>query len=90
MMDKLNGCVFLIKYDDLLEKYVTVWDKVSADRKKEFDCDLFYHKNFLKTKVKSPGNEVTDFYYKKFPNVASNHTGLAVISWHSALKKDDN
>ena len=29
---------------------------------------------FLKTKIKSYGNEVTDFYYKKFSKVDSNHT----------------
>ena len=29
----------LIEDDDLLEKYNTVWDKVSADIKKEFDSD---------------------------------------------------
>ena len=34
-MDKLNGCIFLIEGDDLLEKYNTIWDKVSADLKKE-------------------------------------------------------
>ena len=28
---------FLIEDDDLLEKYNTIWDKVSADIKKEFD-----------------------------------------------------
>ena len=36
---------FLIKDDDLLEKYNTIWDKVSADIKKEFDSDLVYNKN---------------------------------------------
>ena len=30
---------FLIKDDNLLEKYNTVWDKVSADMKKEFDSE---------------------------------------------------
>ena len=25
---------FLIEYDDLLEKYNTIWDKVSAEKKK--------------------------------------------------------
>ena len=34
MMGKLNGCVFLIEDDDLLEKYNTIWGKVSADIKK--------------------------------------------------------
>ena len=37
MMDKLNGCNFLIEDDDLLKKYNTILDKVSADIKKEFD-----------------------------------------------------
>ena len=35
-MDKLNGC-FFIKYDDLLEKYNTIWDKDSNDIEKEFN-----------------------------------------------------
>ena len=34
MMEKLNGCI-LIEGDELLEKYNTIWDKVSADIKKE-------------------------------------------------------
>ena len=44
-------------------------------------------KIFLKTKIKSNGNEVTDFYDKKIPEVDSNHTCLAVISLDSTLKK---
>ena len=30
---------FLIEDDSLLEKYNTIWDKVSADIKKEFDSE---------------------------------------------------
>ena len=37
---------FLIEDDDLLEKYNTIWDKVSANVKKEFASDLFYNKEF--------------------------------------------
>ena len=44
----------------------------------------------MKTKIKSHGDEVTDFYDKKIPKVDSSHTCLAVISLDSALKKDDN
>ena len=36
---------FLIEYDDLLENYDTVWDKVSADVKKEFNNSLFENQN---------------------------------------------
>ena len=52
---------FFIEDDDLLEKYNTIWDKVSTDMKKEFDREPVYNKEFLKTKIKSHGHEVTDF-----------------------------
>ena len=56
----------LIEDDDLLEKYNTIWDKVSADLKKEFDSEPVYSKEFLKTKIKSHGDEVTKLFNKKF------------------------
>ena len=37
-------------------------------------------KKKLKTKIKSHGDEVTDFYHKEIPQVDSNHTCLTVIS----------
>ena len=58
MMDKLNGCIFLIESDDLLEKYNIIWDKVSADIKEEFDSEPVYSKEYLKTVITSHGNEV--------------------------------
>ena len=42
---------FSIEDDDLLELYNTIWDKVSADIRKEFDCEPVYNKNYLKTKL---------------------------------------
>ena len=82
--------VFLIEGDDILEKYNIIWDKVSADIKKEFDSRRVYHKSFLKTKIKSHGDKATDFYDKEISKVDSNHNCLAVISPDSALKKDEN
>ena len=90
MMDKLNSCIFLIEDDNLLEKYNTIWDKVSADIKKELDGEPVYNKELLKTKIKSHDHEVIDFYYKKVPKVDSNDTSLAIITLDSALKKDEN
>ena len=80
---------FLIE-DDLLEKYNTIWDKVGVDIEKEFNSESVYNKTFLKTKINSHGNEVTDFFDKKFLRWNSNYTCLAIISLDSALKKDDN
>ena len=55
MLPKMSACVwnydwqtkckyYLIGNNDLLEKYKTVWDKVTADIKKEFDSKLAYNK----------------------------------------------
>ena len=44
----------------------------------------------MKTKIKSHGDEVTDFYDKEIPKVDFNHTCLAAISLDSALRKDEN
>ena len=79
---------FLIEDVDLLKKYNTIWDKISADIKREFESEPVYNKNFLKTKIKSNVDEVTDFYDKKIHKVESNHTCYAVISLDSALNKD--
>ena len=37
---------FLIEDDDLLEKFNTIWDKVSAGIKKEYDSEPVYKKKF--------------------------------------------
>ena len=89
MIDKLNGYIFLIQ-DDLLKKINTIWDKIIADIEKECDSKHFYTKEFLKTKIKSHGDEVTDFYDKKIPKVESNHTCLAVLTLDSAFRKQDS
>ena len=44
----------------------------------------------MKTKIKSHGDKVTDFCDKGIPNMDSAHTCLAIITLHSALKKDEN
>ena len=78
---------FLIQNDDLLEKYNTFWEEISEP---EFDSEPVYNKKFLKTKIISHGDEITDFYDREISKVDSNHNCLAVISLDSALNKDGN
>ena len=80
---------FFIENDDLLEKYNTIWNKVSADVRKQFDSELVFNKFFWKTKIKSYGNDKKN-KIKKVLKMNSNHTCLAVISLDSALKKYEN
>ena len=56
---------FLIEDNEFLVKYNTIWDKVSANIKVEFHIKPVYNKNYLKTKIKSHGDEVTNFCDKK-------------------------
>ena len=60
MMDKLNGSI-LIEGDDLLEKWNTIWDKVSVDKK----IDLLVKKKIFKNKNKISWDKITNFYDKK-------------------------
>ena len=75
---------FLIEDDELFKK------SQSLGYKRKFDSEPVHNKDFLKTKIKSHGDEVTDFYDKGIPKVDSTHTCLPVISFDSALRKDEN
>ena len=77
-----------IEDNDLLEKYNTIWDKVSADIEKEFDSKPVYNK-FLKMKIIFYSDEAT-YFHKGSLEVDSNLTCLAVISLDSPLNKDGN
>ena len=44
---------FLIKDDDLLQKYNTILDKVSINMKLESDSERIYNKKFLKAEINS-------------------------------------
>ena len=76
---------FLIEDDNLLEKYNTIWDKISTG--KEFDGKPVHNNEFLKTKIESHGDEVTGFYEKRFQSWTC-YTCLAIITLNSPLKKN--
>ena len=50
--DETKWMYFSTENDELLEKY-NIQEKVSTSFKKEFDSELIYNKNFLKTKIRS-------------------------------------
>ena len=52
---------FLIKDDDLLKKYNYIWNKVSNNTKKQFDCEPTYIKKILKTIIRSYNDEAIRF-----------------------------
>ena len=48
--DEAKYMCFWIKFNELLEKYNEMWDKVSKVIKKGFDSDPIYNENNLKIK----------------------------------------
>ena len=82
-----NWMYFLIEDNDLLEKYNTIWDKVSADINKEFDSKRVYNKNYLKSKIKSHGDDFINFSDKKNSKLDANDTCLAIVTLDSVFKK---
>ena len=55
---------FLIEDDDLLGKYNTIWNKVSADIKKEFISEPVYNKKTFENQIKSYSDKTTHFHDK--------------------------
>ena len=72
------------------QKNIFFGDKVNADIKNEFDSNPDYNEIFLKNKIRSHDDKVTDFSDNKIPQVDSKHTCLAAISLEPTLifKKD--
>ena len=55
---------------------LAIWDKVSADVKKEFHRELVNNKTFLNSHIKSFVDKATDFYDKEIPKQV-----LIVLGW---------
>ena len=55
-----------IQDDELLEKYNGVWNKVSNSIKEDYES--VFNKKFLKTKIRSYGDEATYFHIRKILN----------------------
>ena len=64
MMVKLNGWFFTI--DALLfKRYTDIWIKVGNSIEKILDWEPIYIKKLLETKIRSYGDEATNFHSKK-------------------------
>ena len=55
--EKTKWKYFLIEDDELVEKYNTILDKISANLEKEFDGEPVYYKRLQKIKIISLDDE---------------------------------
>ena len=77
---------FLIE-DNYLLKNIILFGINSAPTLKRNLIENVSTKKNLRTKIKSHGDEVTDFQDKKIPKVDSIQTFLAIVTLEYALKK---
>ena len=66
--DETKSMSFLIRDDELLEKYNEIWEKVKDSLKKELDSEGVYNKKYLKAKISSYNGKInTNFRNNKIP-----------------------
>ena len=66
--DETKYMSFLIKGDELLEKYNEIWQKVKNIIKKEFDSESVHNEKYLKAKIKSYNGKISiNFHNNKIP-----------------------
>ena len=88
---KLNIYLFLIKDDQLLEKYSEIWEKVKNSLKKEFDNEPEYSENYLKAKIKSFNGKInTNFHDNKILKEGSQFICLSAILIDSVFRTGKN
>ena len=70
--DKTKYLSFLIKDDELLEKYNEVWKRVKHSLRREFDSEPVDNEEYLKAKIKSFNGKInTKFHNNKIPREGS-------------------
>ena len=87
--DETKYMSFLIKGDELLEKYNEIWEKVKNIIKKEFDSESVHNEEYLKAKIKSYNGKIsTNFHNNKIPKEDSQFICLSVILIDSVFRTD--
>ena len=77
----------LIKDDELLEEYNSIWEKVKNSMKKEFDSEPVYKEKYLKAKIKSYNGKInTKFHNNEIPKGGSQFICLSVILINSVVR----
>ena len=64
--DETKCMSFLIKDDELLERYNEIWDKVKNIVKKESFSEQLYNEKYLKAKLKSFNGKINTSFHNEF------------------------
>ena len=80
---------FLIKDDEVGEKYEQIWDEIKNKLKIIFDSEPVYEYKYLKTKVKEYDCMIkTNFLNNSMPKENMHYTYIGCITIDSVMKMD--
>ena len=80
---------FMIKDDDVLDKYNEIWDKIKNKLSIKFHSEPVYDEKYIKAKVrKFDGVIKTNFLGDKAPKENENYTCVACITIDSVMRTE--
>ena len=89
--DETTYISFLIRDDELLEKYNEIWEKVKNFLNNDFDSEPIYNEKYLKAKIKSCNGKInTNFHKNKISKKGSQYICLSVILLDSVFRTGKN
>ena len=78
-------------FNELLEKYNEIWEKVKYSIKKQFHSESTYNEKYLNAKIKSYNGKINaNSYNNKIPKEGSHCICLSVILINSIFRTGNN
>ena len=77
--DETKSISFVIKDDELLEKYNEIWEKVKNILKKEFDSEPVYNEKYLKAKIRSYNGKINTNFHKNVDMLLKKKGFLSIL-----------
>ena len=80
---------FMIKHDDVLDKYNEIWDKIKEPLNIKFDSMPVYDEKCIKVKLREVNDVIkTNFLGDEIPKESIPYTGIASITIDSVMRME--
>ena len=80
---------FIIKHDDVLDKYNEIWDKIKGKLNIKFHSMLVYDEKYMKATVREFNGVIkTNFLADEVPKENEHYTCIAYITFDSFMRME--
>ena len=81
---------FIIKDDDMLDKYNAIWDKIKETLSIKFQCMPTYDEQYIKDKVREFNGVIkTNFLGDEVPKENQHYTCIACLTIDSVMRMEE-